>query len=63
MAKIAQAIDYSLNAWKALTLHLDDGAVAIDNNLISGRQSRGSWVPRTGCSWAASWLASARRWS
>ena len=32
--KIAEAIDYSLNAWKALTLHLDDGAVAIDNNLI-----------------------------
>jgi transposase len=33
-SKIAQAIDYSLNAWKALTLHIDDGAVAIDNNLI-----------------------------
>lgn len=33
-SKIAEAIDYSLNAWKALTLHLDDGAVAIDNNLI-----------------------------
>lgn len=32
--KIAEAIDYSLNAWKALTLHLDDGAVAIDNNQI-----------------------------
>jgi transposase len=32
--KIAQAIDYSLNAWKGLTLHLDDGKVAIDNNLI-----------------------------
>jgi transposase len=32
--KIAEAIDYSLNAWKALTLHLDDAAVAIDNNLI-----------------------------
>jgi transposase len=32
--KIAEAIDYSLNAWKALTLHLDDEAVAIDNNLI-----------------------------
>jgi transposase len=32
--KIAEAIDYTLNAWKALTLHLDDGAVAIDNNLI-----------------------------
>lgn len=33
-SKIAAAIDYSLNAWPALTLHLDDGAVAIDNNLI-----------------------------
>ena len=32
--KIAEAIDYTLNAWKALTLHLDDGAVPIDNNLI-----------------------------
>ena len=32
--KIAEAIDYSLNAWKGLTLHLDDGAVPIDNNLI-----------------------------
>jgi transposase len=32
--KIAEAIDYSLNAWAALTLHLDDGAVAVDNNLI-----------------------------
>lgn len=32
--KIAQAIDYSLNAWGALTRHLDDGLVAIDNNLI-----------------------------
>ena len=33
-SKIAQAIDYSLNAWAALTLHLDEGAVPIDNNLI-----------------------------
>ena len=33
-SKIAKAIDYSLNAWKALTLHIDEGAVAIDNNLI-----------------------------
>ncbi|MCY4756869.1 IS66 family transposase [Pelomonas aquatica] len=33
-SKIAEAIDYSLNAWDSLTLHLDDGAVAIDNNLI-----------------------------
>lgn len=31
---IVQAIDYSLNAWAALTLHLDDGAVPIDNNHI-----------------------------
>jgi transposase len=29
---IAQAIDYSLNHWQALTLHLSDGAVPIDNN-------------------------------
>src|SRR5581483_7234079 len=36
-SKIAEAIDYSLNAWRALTLHLEDGAVVIDNNLI-GRQ-------------------------
>ncbi len=33
-SKIAEAIDYSLNAWDSLTLHLDDGAVVIDNNLI-----------------------------
>jgi len=29
---IQEAIDYSLNHWDALTLHLDDGAVPIDNN-------------------------------
>ena len=29
---VAQAIDYSLNAWKSLTQHLHDGAVPIDNN-------------------------------
>ena len=28
-SKIAEAIDYSLNAWDSLTLHLDDGAVVI----------------------------------
>ena len=28
----AKAIDYTLGHWEALTLHLDDGAVAIDNN-------------------------------
>ena len=30
----AAAIDYSLNAWDALTRHLQDGAVPIDNNFI-----------------------------
>jgi transposase len=29
---IAQAIDYTLNSWEALTLHLSDGRVPIDNN-------------------------------
>ena len=29
---VAQAIDYSLNLWQALTLQLGDGAVPIDNN-------------------------------
>ena len=33
-SKIAEAIDYSLSAWQGLTLHLNDGGVAIDNNLI-----------------------------
>ena len=31
---IAAAIDYSLNSWSALTRHLEDGAVPIDNNFI-----------------------------
>ena len=33
-SRIAQAIDYSLTHWSALTRHLQDGAVPIDNNLI-----------------------------
>jgi hypothetical protein len=32
--KIVEAIYYSLNARQGLTLHLEDGAVPIDNNLI-----------------------------
>jgi transposase len=36
---IAAAIDYSLNSWTALTRHLEDGAVPIDNNFIE-RQIR-----------------------
>jgi transposase len=31
---IAGAIDYSLNNWTALTRHLEDGAVPIDNNFL-----------------------------
>ena len=31
-SRIAQAISYSLNHWEALTRHLMDGAVPIDNN-------------------------------
>ena len=31
---IAGAIDYSLHSWAALTRHLDEGAVPIDNNFI-----------------------------
>jgi len=31
---IAAAIDHSLNAWDALTRHLEDGAVPVDNNFI-----------------------------
>ena len=31
---IAAAIDYSLNAWDALTRQLEDGAVPIDNNFL-----------------------------
>jgi len=31
---IARAIDYSLNAWVALTAHLNDGRVPVDNNHI-----------------------------
>ena len=32
--RVAAAIDYSLNSWTALTRHLEDGAVPIDNNFI-----------------------------
>ena len=31
---VARAVDYSLNAWVALTAHLQDGAVPVDNNHI-----------------------------
>ena len=31
---IAAAIDYSLNSWTALTRHLEDGSVPMDNNFL-----------------------------
>lgn len=33
-SSIARAIDYSLKSWGALTRHLEDGAVPIDNNFM-----------------------------
>jgi transposase len=35
----ANALDYNLKRWKALTRYLDDGAVPIDNNWV-GNQIR-----------------------
>jgi hypothetical protein len=61
-AKIAEAIDYSLNAWKALTLHLEDGAVAVDNNLIERQIKPWKLGAKNWLFVAASWPASARRW-
>jgi len=34
---IAGAIDYSLNAWAALTVNLNDGMVQVDNNHIENQ--------------------------
>lgn len=33
----AQTLDYSLKRWVALTRHLDDGAVPIDNNSVENQ--------------------------
>ena len=54
----AKAIDYTLGHWAALTRHLDDGAVALDNNHLE-RQIK-PWAmgrKRMACSWAVNWLA------
>lgn len=42
---IGQAIGYALNQWQALKRYLDDGRLAIDNNLVE-RQIRGVAVGR-----------------
>lgn len=62
-SRIALAINYSLNHWQALTRHLDDGAVPIDNNLIERQIKPWKLGAKTGYSSAASSPDSARRWS
>jgi transposase len=49
-SRIAQAIDYSLQHWAALTLHLHDGCGRRSTTTSSsGRSNPGSWARRTGC--------------
>ena len=56
---IAGAIDYSLNSWAALTRHLEDGAVPIDNNFIE-RQIKPWAMGRRAWLFAGSELAGQR---
>ena len=58
-SSIAAAIDYSLNAWDALTRHLQDGAVPIDNNFIE-RQIKPWAMGRRAWLFAGSELAGQR---
>ncbi|CAN7561423.1 IS66 family transposase [Variovorax sp. LjRoot178] len=55
----AGAIDYTLNHWSALTRHLDDGAVAIDNNHLE-RQIKPWAMGRRAWLFAGSELAGQR---
>jgi len=55
----AGAIDYTLNHWNALTRHLDDGAVAIDNNHLE-RQIKPWAMGRRAWLFAGSLLAGQR---
>ncbi|HKW83135.1 MAG TPA: IS66 family transposase [Burkholderiaceae bacterium] len=55
----AAAIDYTLNHWAALTRHLDDGAVAIDNNHLE-RQIKPWAMGRRAWLFAGSELAGQR---
>jgi len=45
----AQTLDYSLKRWVALTRHLDDGAVPIDNNSVENQIRPWALGVRTGC--------------
>lgn len=56
---IAKAIDYSLNCWKALTRHLKDGAVGLDNNFLE-RQIKPWQMGRKAWLFAGSELAGQR---
>jgi hypothetical protein len=56
----AKAIDYTLGHWAALTRHLKDGAVAIDNNHLERQIKPWAMGRRHGSSWAANSPASAR---
>jgi hypothetical protein len=55
----ARAIDYSLNCWKALTRHLEDGAVGLDNNFLE-RQIKPWQMGRKAWLFAGSELAGQR---
>lgn len=55
----AKAIDYTLGHWTALTRHLDDGAVAIDNNHLE-RQIKPWAMGRKAWMFAGSELAGQR---
>ena len=59
-SKVRQALDYSLRAWDALTLHLNDGAVAVTTTIWNNKSSPGSSVRKTGCSSAVNWLPTRR---
>jgi transposase len=55
----AKAIDYSLNCWAALTRHLHDGAVGLDNNFLE-RQIKPWQMGRKAWLFAGSELAGQR---
>ncbi|MHB1122606.1 MAG: IS66 family transposase [Ramlibacter sp.] len=55
----AKAIDYSLNCWTALTRHLQDGAVGLDNNFLE-RQIKPWQMGRRAWLFAGSELAGQR---
>jgi transposase len=55
----AKAIDYSLNCWAALTRHLEDGAVGLDNNFLE-RQIKPWQMGRKAWLFAGSELAGQR---